>query len=135
MSKAPEQPECLSVIVCDEIFRDEQSKKLIIVGTFNVIRALGMPTTHPRLSVLFTLTNGRGTYDLCLRIESAATGVPVAEVRGPLKLDDPLQIADFHIELASLVFPEAGKYWVCVIVDGETIRQRPFVVEQIAVKS
>ena len=130
MSKTGELPECLSVIICDEIYRDEVSKKLILVGVFNLIKAAAFPVKHPRMTVLFTLTNGQGTYDMSLSIEHASTGDAIAEIKGPLKLQDPLEIVDFNVELGGLQFPEPGKYWVIVKVNGAIIRQRPFVVGQ-----
>lgn len=135
MISAPELPECLSIVFCDQIYRDEVTKKLIIVGVFNVIRAESFPCSHQSMSVLFTLTNGHGEYDLCLSIENAKTGCPVAEVKGPLKLIDPLQIVDFNVELGKLTFSEPGKYWVCIKFGEETVRQRPFFVEQIKVQT
>lgn len=130
MSKTPELPECLSVIICDEIYRDEVSKKLILVGVFNVIKAAAFPAKHPRMTVLFTLTNGQGTYDMSLSLEHASTGAAIAEIKGPLKLQNPLEIVDFNVELGGLQFPEPGKYWVIVKIDGAIINQRPFVVVQ-----
>jgi len=129
-----EIPECLSVIICDQVFRDERTHKQIIVGTFNEILAPQFPALHPRMTVLFTLTNGKGEYQLGLAVENARTGVPIAKIEGPLSLNDPLQIADFHVEVVNLNLPEPGKYWVCVIINGQTIKQRPFNVRLVEVK-
>ena len=131
MGTTAELPECLSIIVCDDIYRDEETKKLVIVGTFNNIKAAEFPCRHGQLSVLFTLTNGRGAYDLALGIEHAESGCALIEMRGPLTLEDPLQIADFNVKLAGVEFPAPGKYWVCVRINGELVRQRPFLVRRV----
>ena len=81
----------------------------------------------PKLCVLFTLTNARGEYDLALAIENEATGESIVEIRGPLDADDPLGIADFHVELIDVGFPAAGKYWITVNIEGEIINQRPIM--------
>ena len=128
-ARNPEELSCVSIIVCDDIYRDDVSKKLIIVGTFNRIIAPRFPYKHERLHVLFTLTNGRGSYDVTLAIENADTGEPVADFKGPLKIEDPLAIVDVNVRLNYLVFPSPGKYWVKLESDGQIIQQRPFVLQ------
>src|SRR5688572_17523476 len=123
-----ELPQCLSIIICDDIYRDEETKKLIIVGTFNSISASNFPCAHPKMSVLFTLTNGHGDYNLKLAIEHAETGVDIVEVSGPLQMASPLIISDFNVSLQNLHFPVEGKYWVSLSVNDVIIMQRPFVV-------
>lgn len=123
-----EIPTCLSVIVCDDIYRDEDTKKLAILGAFNTIQAQRFPARHERMNVLFTLTNGKGEYDLSLAIEHAESGEPIIEMKGPLVLESPLGISDFNVVMQGVIFPSAGKYWVCVKVNGQVIAQRPFLV-------
>lgn len=128
MSKNPEKLSCVSIIICDDVYRDEATKKLIIIGTFNNIRANSTPCKHPRMVVLFTITNGHGEYDLSLSIEFERTGGLVTEFRGPLKLKDPLALYDINVTLTDMQFPEPGKYWVVLKADGEIIQQRPMFV-------
>jgi len=128
MTETIERPSCLSIIISDAVYRDEISKKLIIVGTFNTIHALSFPHRHDQMSVLFSLTSGRRTYEVTLAIENGSTGTSLTEIKGPMRLDNPLNITDVSVELRHLEFPEPGKYWVTLRVDGEIICQRPFMV-------
>lgn len=124
----PEKLSCISIVICDDIYRDETTKKLIVVGMFNSIIAQSVPCIHERMHVLFSLTNGRGDYDLSLSIEHEKTGAVVSEVKGPFHVDDPLAIGDINMELHRLVFPKEGKYWVTIKTDGEILQQRPFAL-------
>ncbi len=132
MPPNPELPECVSIILCDDIYRDERTKKLVIVGTFNNINAHALPAIHQKLTVLFTLTNARGEYEIALGIENARTGDLIVEMKGPAQLPDPLKIIDFNIELVGLPIPEAGKYWVVLKANDEIIAQRPFTVTKVS---
>ncbi|GMV98068.1 MAG: hypothetical protein AMXMBFR83_24210 [Phycisphaerae bacterium] len=125
-----EIPECLSIMICDEIIRDERTGKVTLVGVFSSVFVPEVPCQHPRMWAFFSLTNGKGDYDLSLRVEHERAGATVMEIRGPLKLTDPLEIADFYVELRGLPLPEAGKYWIFLTVNGEIIKQRPFLVCQ-----
>ncbi len=128
MSESHELPECLSIVICDRIYRDEKTKNLILAGTFNTISLRSIPSLAPPMSVLFTLTQGRGNYDMALKIEHADSNEAILEMRGPLALTDPLQIADFHVDLAGIEFRSAGKYFVSIYIDGAPIKMRPFTV-------
>jgi len=124
-----EQLTCVSILVCDDVYRDEQTKKLVIVGTFNQITTASFPCMHPKMSVLFTLTNGNGTYDVALAIEHEESATMIAELKGPLQVTDPLAINDVIVQFVGAVFPKAGKYWVVLKANGEIIGQRPFMVK------
>ena len=87
------------------------------------------------MTILFTLTNGKGTYDLSLAIEGEETGATIAEMRGPLEIGSPLAISDINVRLNNVRFSEAGKYWVVVKADGEILQQRPFIVRMIDSKN
>lgn len=128
MNDSLERPSCLSIIISDAVYRDEVSKKLIIVGTFNTIHAQSFPHRHDHMNVLFSLTSGRRVYEVTLAIENGSTGATLTEIKGPMRLDNPLQITDVNVELRNLEFPEPGKYWVTLRVDGEIICQRPFMI-------
>ena len=127
----PEKLTCLAIIICDDVFRDERTKKLIIVGTFHNINAREFPYRHPKMKILFTLTNGRGPYQVNLSIRDAETDDPLFAITGNAKFDNPLQIVDLDIEIHALTIPKPGKYWVQLEVDGEVLAQRPFVVSAV----
>jgi hypothetical protein len=131
MGMAAEIPECLSMIICDDVYRDERTRKTVLVGAFSTICAASFPCAHPKMVAFFTLTNGRGEYDLSLKVEHEQTGATLLEMKGPLRLSNPLDICDFHVEILGLRFPEPGKYWIFLAVNGEIIKQRPFLVQKV----
>jgi len=128
MSQKTAPIECLSILVCDDVYRDETTKKLIIVGTFNTIRTQQFPYRHDHLSILVTMTSGRGEYKMIVAIEHAASGTALTEVGGPIRFQNPLHIADVSVQLRNLEFRQPGKYWATLRIDGQIISQRPFMV-------
>jgi hypothetical protein len=105
------------------------------VGTFNQLHAPSFPWTYPgKLCVLLSLTNGRGEFELCISVEHAATEKPVLELKGRMKVEDPLAVVDVDTQLRGVTFPEPGKYWIVASVDGERIGQRPIMVTLLGQK-
>lgn len=131
MESNPEQLTCISIIICDDIYRDERTKKLVIIGTFNNLTTPSFPCAHRRMRVLFTLTNGKGDYDVHLSIEHEESGSKLIDLGGPMRITDPLAISDIDIEIENLVFANPGKYWVVLRADGRIIQQRPFIVTKL----
>ena len=130
MPESAELPDCVSILVCDDVYRDEQTKKMVIVGTFNTILAVSMPVRHGKMNVLMTLTNGRGKFELCLSVAHAGSGATILEVKGPMELQDPLQMADINVELLGIEFSQDGRYWIDVKANGKLIAQRPIIVQR-----
>jgi len=126
---SPEQPTCVSIGLCDDVYESREGQKTALVGLFSRIGVKSLPALHPSMWVFFSVTNCRGTRQLSLSIENAATGLALMEVAGPWTLDDPAAIADVQIPVKGLVFSESGKHWVVLKSDGKINGQRPFYVD------
>lgn len=130
MESKHEPPNCIALILCDQIYRDAATKKMVIIGTFNRILTTKLPAVHPIMTVLFTLTNARGKFNIYLEIEHESSGAHVLRGGGPMEISDPLAIADILLEFRNIKLDAEGKYWVKVVLeDGEILCQRPFWVE------
>ena len=126
-----ELPACISIVLCDAVYRDEETKKLVLAGVFNAVGVKEFPYTHPRMQVLFTLTNGRGTFDISLSIEDASTGKVMYEATGPFVSDSPLRVCDVNTEVVDVPFLAPGKYWVVLRSGTQLLAQRPFWVTSL----
>lgn len=131
MSNSMEKPTCVSLVLCDDVYRDQATQKAILVGTFNNLNATALPCIHPKMVVFFTLTNARGDYKLTLAVEHERTGTEVLAIESRLKLGDPLAMTDFQVVLLNVPFDAEGKYWVTLKVESEIIQQRPFTLTAI----
>ena len=127
-----EDPECLSLILCDAVYRDAITGKWIIVGVFNEIVTPTVPFVQPLMAIALTLTNARGTFDLALAIEHEESGVEMFRQAGPMTVDNPLHLVDIQVTLGPLEFKVAGKYWLKVLFGERIASQRPFRVSVAA---
>ncbi len=133
-SISSENPVCISLLICDDVYRDAHTGKHVIVGTFNQIWCPTLPRLHSRLWVVFSITDTRDTIDLSLSIEHEESGQRLVNVQGPYHANDPLTIHDVNVELNGVEFQQPGKHWVILRSNEAIIAQRPFwvnVLEQI----
>lgn len=127
----PEKLTCISILIADQVYRDEDTKNLVIAGTFNAILAPALPVRKELMTVLISVTNGQGKYKLELSIEHEQTGQTVVELSGPFEIPSPIRITDAIVRLRDIEFRALGKYWVTIKSDNEIIQQRPFWVESM----
>jgi hypothetical protein len=126
---------CIGIILCEAAYRIANSPNLVIVNTFHALSATAFPCRFPKITVIYSVTNGHGTYDMELAVTNARTGEDVMTGKDQYTVNDPLSIGDVQIVLSGVPLPEPGKYWIEVRCNGELIGQRPFYVDAVAIPS
>ncbi len=108
--RKPPLPLALAFVVCDQIFRDERTGVMILVGPTSHV-PLGRFPTHVRLSMWAEFTGGHGSYLPRMALLDAADEVVWGwNAPGPLAHDNPLlphQVA-FHDLMVAV--PQVGRY-------------------------
>ncbi len=128
MAKSSAGPIVLSITVCDEIIRDEISKKISLIGLFSQIQAATFPVHHPSLHVYVSLTNGHRDYNGELRFVSEDDNNVIASMTGKVPFKNPLQTVELNFAVNNLKFERPGKYRVEFFCDGEPSGSRQFIV-------
>jgi hypothetical protein len=130
MAKKPE-PRCRAVVLCDVIYRDEDTKKLILVGTFHVVHTLKLPCVHPAMSLYLAINEGLGQYGFRIVVEHVDTQQRVFETKGPLDFADPNQLIEINAPMNGLQFVNKGRYDIQVWADDYMIGQTSFFVNLV----
>lgn len=118
-------------VLCDDV-RREDNGKFILLGLFEAINARKFPATHPALYVANRWCKGSGGFVQKIRIVNTKDGKVSFQTD-----DQPFTLADIdaHHTLISrfnnIVFPEPGKYWVEVLLDGELVLNYPLMLKAI----
>jgi hypothetical protein len=129
-SKLSQVPlKCIGIILCEAAYQIAGRSNLIIVNTFHALSVPGCPCRFPKITVLYTVTDGHGTYDIELAVVHARTGRDVLTAKDQYTVADPLSIGDVQIVLHGVPLPEPGKYWIELRCNGELVGQRPFYVD------
>jgi hypothetical protein len=121
-------PVGLAIVICDLIIEDKHTHKKSLIGIFNQIGALQFPCRHPRMAVYVSLTEGRGQYDVRLRIVHEESGQAVGEVHGQIQFADIHAVAELNFDLMNLAFPQPGLYSIEFYCDDALVLERRFQV-------
>ena len=128
MAKTTSKPIVMSINVCDEIIRDEISKKISLIGLFSQIQTATFPAHHPSLHVYVSLTDGHGNYAGELRFVSEEDNSIIASMKGKVPFQNPLQTVELNFAINNLKFEKPGKYRVEFFCDDEPVGSRQFIV-------
>jgi hypothetical protein len=122
-----ECPVCVAIVVCNEVIEDKWTNNKTLVGLFNSIAAPSLPTSHPRMFLMVSLTDGRGEWPVVIRVEGPS-GAELFKAEGSIRFDDPLAVHDLVVEVRGLPLPEAGEYHVGLVCGGRPLASRRFTV-------
>ncbi len=126
------RPLVLAFLLCDQVIREAGTGKWSAIGIFDqIIVENRFPAVHPSLAMYCRLTDAEGDYELSIdigRLTENGHDV-IGEVKGlKLRAKDRTRTGDFGIVTRNLVFPEAGRYQVRLLANGELLGEYPLLV-------
>lgn len=120
---------CISLLLCERVYRIEGTPgHVIITNGFHFLTMPAFPCKCGPITVLYTVTDGHGDYEMELSLTHAISGREVGRWKGRQRMTDPLVVADVEMLLNGVPLPEPGKYLFDLKCNGELIASRPFYV-------
>ena len=123
---------CLAMLVADNVFREENTSKVHIAGTFNRITASEFPARHDSLSLFLAVTElRRGEHKA--RIVFSYLDEDEQELlraEGPITAEGPLQVSELYFRFRGVVFPKPGTIQIAFYIDGEPVQSRKLEIVQ-----
>ncbi|MDR3707625.1 MAG: hypothetical protein P4L33_04950 [Capsulimonadaceae bacterium] len=120
-------PSCISVIICNEIIEDKRTNNKTLVSLFNSIVVAQVPTSHHRMFVMASLTDGRGTWPISFIVRTPS-GADLMRFDSEASFADPVSVLDISVEIIGLSLPELGVYFVDIMTGTYPLGHRRFTV-------
>lgn len=125
-------PICLALVLCDHVWRDPNSGKYTMIGTFASIATASFPLLHRELGVYVCLTEGLGEGPLRLRIcDVDEERDPVFDAQETIRFKNPNFVAQSTFAIQNLLFPLPGEYRVQLFAFDQFISERRLTLELI----
>ncbi|MBI4549847.1 MAG: hypothetical protein HY714_02860 [Candidatus Omnitrophica bacterium] len=115
-------------ILCDDI-RREDNGKFMFLGLFETIGGLRFPLKHPKLYIADRWCKGVGDFTEKIRViqeETGATLIQSKENSFELKSIDHYHTSINRFD--GIVFPDAGKYFVEILLNGDLVIAYPIIL-------
>jgi hypothetical protein len=125
MSADSQKPIVLSMMMCQQFYRDTSSRNLSLLGCFNHIRASEFPARHPGMDIYLAITDYSGPVTIkVLVIDRDEERQPVATGEVTVQIPNPRDVQDFTISFRELTFPSPGEYRVQAFCNKEFLIER-----------
>ncbi len=121
------RPQCISIIICDEVIDDRRTGKITLVGLFANIGMLRLPAPCPRMVVVASFAEAMGAWPLGMSVR-CPSGKELTRLDDVIWFDDVSRVINLEFTLSGSLLTEAGRYFVDVIVDGTLVVSRSFYV-------
>lgn len=119
---------CLACVLCELVIQDQETRNKSLINTFNHVMVAALPAQMYRLSVLVSITDGRGEAEGRLELHDPEGVVMIRGVsRVPFR--DPTVIFDLCYEFRDVSFRREGRYTVNFWLGDDLIVMRPFMVQ------
>ena len=120
-----QKPQTRAILLADQVYRDEETGKSIIAGTFNRIGADRFPAVHPSAVLYLNLTDFEGKAELRIRLASDKDGATLHEHTFEVESRDRLGSCEVTVRLNNLTFPAPGKYSLEISMGDEYLGHLP----------
>lgn len=125
MSAAPPKPICRTFLVCRELYQDNQTGEVIIVGPATEATAAHYPSNFT-LNLFAHITSMRGTYLPALQLRDLDGRVVWGQSMGaPAEVHDALAVFRFLFRPVLLTVPRPGVFEIVLLLNDEEIVTLP----------
>lgn len=128
------KPIVLAMVLADHYYRDSNTGKSIVAGTFNSINCSDFPTKHGNCAIYISLTDiaVAGTLQLIFKKADGefSMNLPEWQVDVPNERHSVVEIGG---NIAGLPLPEAGIYEFLVIWNGSEIASRRLIANKVEI--
>jgi hypothetical protein len=129
------KPIVLGMVIADHYYRDSQTGKSIITGTFNSINCSGFPTKHGNCAVYISLTDiaTSGVIQLTFKKEVGEFNMQLPSWQIALP-DSRRSVVEIGGNISGLPLPEEGDYEFVVSWNGAEIFSRRLTANKVTLK-
>lgn len=115
-------PQVQAIVLCDHIYRDDETGKCVLAGTFNRVFLEEFPGEYQPASIYLNLSDFHGQHAIQFRFVRLSDQKIIDESpKFPIAHDDRREPHECIFDLPPLDFQEPGRYSLEILYDGETI--------------
>lgn len=124
MTTDSEKPRSPGLLVADAAYREENTGKLIVAGTFNEIRPRKYPHKHT-FAIVFSITAPISMRKpVAIQIQHDESGDVALKGEGELVIENPGTTLDTFVTCPGVTFAKEGVYTIRISVEDTVIGER-----------
>lgn len=130
-----EKPIVVAFLLADKVFREMETGKVHIAGTFNQLAAVNYPMTHPQFHAYLGLTELKeGEHRVKIELSYFDTGYKILNVDQLIQSPGPLEVLELNMCFNRVSFPEPGDAQILVSLNDTILLSRKLVLKKLEMK-
>ncbi len=123
------KPILKAMLLCDQTILEEGTKKRSLIGLFDRIKTMQIPTVHPAMSIYVQFREVEGTFDFTLELYDLAgeKSLHRAMVKS-FKVQEKSRDCELVFNLLSVRFEHPGDYEFRIYINDYVFGQKSFQV-------
>jgi hypothetical protein len=125
-------PIVMAFLLADKVFREMETGKVHIAGTFNQLSSLRFPMLHPQFYIYLCMNDlDEGDHKLKLEFRYLETGLRVMDIEQPVKSRGPLDAIEVNMCFNNIRFEQEGSVEISLELDGQAVANRSLRIRKI----
>lgn len=126
----PPRPHLNALLICDQVYRESNTGKFFILGTFDRIWSRQFPCVHPAISLYVNFSDAEGPYRLRVEMVYLDEEQIIADARPdhPAIVEDRLAAFEAIFVFQGAEFKKPGKYALRFYANEDFIGDKTFYV-------
>lgn len=128
-----EHPVVHAFLFADKVFREAETSKVHVAGTFNRIMGHKLPLVHPCFFVYLCLNNIVGAqHRLSMEVRYLETGREILAISQQLRPLSPLDVVELNFAFNNVTFSESGLVEFVIKYNDEFLSSRTLAIDLVA---
>jgi len=125
-------PIVIAFLLADKVFREMETGKVHVAGTFNQLATTKFPMVHPQFFVYLAMTEvPAGTKNLGMSFQFIETGEKILEVKQPVTSRSPLDVIEVNMCFNAVNFSQEGNVELTLSFDDKDLMTRVLRVRKV----
>ena len=121
-------PVCVALVICTDVVEDKMTGNKSFINTFETIKASSLPVMHHKMSLVASLIEGRGEWQIGIMMYSPS-GQYLFNFSREIEFIGSMRTSDIVVNLVGIPFVEEGAYTVRVYLGNNEIAHRQFMLQ------
>jgi hypothetical protein len=127
-----DKPILLSFLLADKVFREMETGKVHIAGTFNQLSAMTFPMVHPQFFTYIAISALKpGAHKMGMQLNYLDTGEKLLQVEQEFNSPGPLDVIEMNMCFNQMVFKREGDVELILEINGNIMQTRKLMLKKI----
>ena len=125
-------PIVIAFLLADKVFREMETGKVHIAGTFNQLATLQFPMIHPQFFVYLAITElPTGSKNMGMTFQYIETGEKVLDIKQSISSRSPLDVIEVNMCFNTVKFSQEGNVELTLSVDDQNLMTRVLRIRKV----